>query len=364
MKSNILFILHLPPPVHGAAMMGQYIKDSKVINETFDCHYINLTTANNLTDIGKFKWSKISSFYRLLKNIRQEIKRLRPQLVYITPNSCGKPFYKDFIVVQMVKRMGCNVVVHYHNKGVARCQNKWLDNALYRRFFRNLKVILLSERLFDDVKKYVKREDVLVCPNGIPQQSIHHEARQDSEFNILFLSNMMKEKGVWDMLDACQILKSSGKQFKCHFVGKWSDISEDDFNAAISNNVRDLNDQVVAYGGVYGEEKEMFWSKADLFVLPTHNECFPLVLLEAMQHGISCVATDEGAIADIIENGKTGFIVPKNNPQALAEKIAYMIDNPQQCQAMGKAGLQKYQAKLTQEKFENNMKEILNACLN
>lgn len=45
--------MHMPPPVHGAAMVGQYIHDSKLINREFDCHYINLTTAKNLQDIGK-----------------------------------------------------------------------------------------------------------------------------------------------------------------------------------------------------------------------------------------------------------------------------------------------------------------------
>ena len=49
-KSNILFIMHMPPPVHGAAMMGKYIHDSKLINSTFDCHYINLTIAKSLQD--------------------------------------------------------------------------------------------------------------------------------------------------------------------------------------------------------------------------------------------------------------------------------------------------------------------------
>ena len=53
MKPKILFIMHMPPPVHGAAMVGQYIHDSKLINREFDCHYINLTTAKNLQDIGK-----------------------------------------------------------------------------------------------------------------------------------------------------------------------------------------------------------------------------------------------------------------------------------------------------------------------
>lgn len=95
---------------------------------------------------------------------------VKPQLVYVTPNACGGAFYKDFVVVQMLKRLGCQVVVHYHNKGVATRQNRFLDNFLYQRFFKGIKVILLSECLYDDVKKYVKREDVFVCPNGIPEE--------------------------------------------------------------------------------------------------------------------------------------------------------------------------------------------------
>ena len=53
MKPRVLFIMHMPPPVHGASMMGEYIHDSKVINEAFDCHYLNLTLAKDINDIGK-----------------------------------------------------------------------------------------------------------------------------------------------------------------------------------------------------------------------------------------------------------------------------------------------------------------------
>lgn len=167
-KYSILFILHLPPPVHGAAMMGKYIRDSRMINETFDCHYINLTTAKNLTDIGKISMSKLMQFVRLLFTIYKEVKMLRPPLVYITPNAKGTPFYKDFIIVQLVKMMGCNVVLHYHNKGVAMRQNKWFDNMLYKRFFKGVKVILLAEALYKDIQKYVPRGQVYICSNGIP----------------------------------------------------------------------------------------------------------------------------------------------------------------------------------------------------
>lgn len=169
MKRSILFILHLPPPVHGAAMMGKYIHDSKIINEVFDCHYINLTTAKDITDIGKVGIRKIKQFALLLNTIRKEVKRTKPQLVYVTPNACRGAFYKDFIVVEMLKSMGCKVVIHYHNRGVATRQEKPLDNLLYKRFFHQVKVILLAELLYKDIQKYVDRKNVSICPNGIPE---------------------------------------------------------------------------------------------------------------------------------------------------------------------------------------------------
>ena len=53
MKAKILFILHYPPPVHGAAMVGQYIQESNKINNVFEGRYINLGTSRSIDEIGK-----------------------------------------------------------------------------------------------------------------------------------------------------------------------------------------------------------------------------------------------------------------------------------------------------------------------
>lgn len=362
MKYKILFIMHMPPPVHGAAMIGEYIHDSKLINETFDCHYINLALAKDLQDIGKGGLRKLKDFLQLLKDIRIKVKEIRPDVCYVTPNSKGGAFYKDFIVVEMLKKMGCKIVIHFHNKGVSTRQNFFFDNYLYTRFFRNLKVILLAEVLYQDIKKYVNINDVFICPNGIPTTNIQRVNKDNEEFEILFLSNMMKEKGVWDLVEACKILKEKGSKFHCNFVGKWSDIDESTFKSITKKYT--LDEYITAYGPKYGKEKEFFFNKANLFVFPTfyHNECFPVVLLEAMENQIPCISTNEGGISQIIEDGETGYIIDKRSPLLLAEKIEYLIKNTALCEEMGDNGYKKFIRDFTLQTFEKKIKDILSEC--
>ncbi|MCM1108570.1 MAG: glycosyltransferase family 4 protein [Clostridium sp.] len=363
--TTILFILHLPPPVHGASMVGKYIHDSKIVNETFDCHYINLTTAKDLTDIGKVGIRKLKVFISLLKQIRREVKRLRPQLVYVTPNACGGAFYKDFIVVQMLKSMGCRVVLHYHNKGVSTRQDRRLDDFLYRSFFKDVKVMLLAEALYKDVKKYVSRENVLICGNGIPDVSSGMCAakdRDDDTPRLLFLSNMLTTKGVWELVEALALLKEKGLRFVCDFVGGWKDITPEDFNMRLRE--KGLTGCVQAHGAKYGQEKEEFFNRADIFVFPTYypNECFPLVLLEAMSHGIACVSTNEGGISSIVDNGKTGILVEKQNPRQLAAALEELMLDMDRCHAMGQEGQARYCQEFTLQRFEERFCGCLQAC--
>lgn len=355
-KNRIFFILHMPPPVHGASMMGKYMHDSKLINQTFDCHFFNLTLAKNLQDIGRGGIRKLLDFVIQLKHIYHTVKVIKPDLCYVTPNAKGGAFYKDFLIIMLLKIMKQKIVIHYHNKGVATYQNKLIDNFLYKSFFKNIKVILLAESLYKDICKYVKRNDVYICPNGIPETG-ESTSMTHSGFNILFLSNMMKEKGVWDLVTACKILKERGKQFHCDFVGKWSDITEKEFRLQIEK--QNLDKYITAYGARYGTDKDKFFHNADLFAFPTYNDCFPLVLLEAMESGITCISTQEGGIPDIIEENITGYIINKQQPQLLADKIEYLIDHPDLCQYMGKKGKEKFQNKFTLKKFEATIIEIL-----
>lgn len=363
MKPTILFILHMPPPVHGASMMGKYIHDSQVVNEAFNCHYINLTTAKNLADIGKVGLRKLIQFVQLLNRIRKEVKKLKPQLVYVTPNACGGAFYKDFVVVQLLKAMGCKVVAHYHNKGVATRQNHKPDKWLYRQFFKGIQIILLAEPLYEDMQQFVKREQVLFCPNGIPESSPTNKAPQKGSLpHIFFLSNLLIDKGVLTLLDACKQLKEQGYMFQCDFVGgETADMNAECFKRECEQ--RGIADCVTYHGRKYGEEKLTFFQQADIFVLPTFNECFPLVLLEAMEQGLPCVSSAIGGTPEIVDEGKTGFLVPCRKVQPLAERIGLLLKDETLRKQLGKAGRAKFEREYTLPRFEENIKRCLEICL-
>lgn len=364
MKPRILFILHLPPPIHGAAMMGKYIQESELINSSFDCFCINLATAGSLSDIGHVSLEKLLKYLLLLRYISHVVKEIRPELVYITPNAGGKAFFKDFIVVQMLKSMGCKIIAHYHNKGVSAYQSKWIYNFLYKRFFSNLKVILLAENLYKDIAKYVKREDVYICPNGIPSSCKEEmEARRNNVIpHLLFLSNLLISKGVIVLLDALKILKEKEYTFVCQFIGgETAEINAVQFFEEV--NKRELSDLVTYVGRKVREEKEAFFRQADIFVFPTYYETFGLVNLEAMEYKLLVISTNEGGIPDIVKDGENGLICEKQNPVSLADCIAKLLDDEELRVKMGSAGHEKFCREFTLDKFENRMRDILNQNL-
>lgn len=382
MKPKILFVMHMPPPVHGASMMGQIIHDSKLINDAFDCHYVNMAVAARLEDVGRGGWHKVKGIFHKLMEIRRAVKSVKPDLVYITPNSAGAPFYKDFLTVMMLKMMKQRIVMHFHNKGVATRQERWLDNRLYRRYFKGVKLILLADALYEDVRKYIGRNDVFVCPNAIPEIAMASEMvskRRGGQENvsapshsavphILWLTNIMRTKGIMEYLSALKLLKERGVKFKADFVGGLTkEMTGGEFDAALAT--LGLNDSCAYYGPKYGNAKYEYFRDADVFVLPSYTEALPVSILEALQFALPVVASNVGGVSAEVEDGVNGLLIGgatpimlnKFRPDAteIADKLELLLKNSSLRRRMGIAGRRKFEREFTLEVFEKRMCEIL-----
>jgi glycosyltransferase involved in cell wall biosynthesis len=361
MGKRILFILHTPPPINGAAMVGQFIKGSEVIKGSFDADFINLTTSFSLNSIGKSDIRKYFTVLQIQAKILKALNSRKYDLCYMSFTAKGAGFYKDLFVVAVLKLFRKNIIYHFHNKGVAQNSKNSLNKILYRAAFNNTRSILLSSHLYYDIASYVKKADVYFCANGIPATNGDKTIIQnkDQPCKLLFLSNMMVEKGVLILLEACKRLKDRNLSFECHFVGAWSDVTEEFFLDSVQKH--NLTEYVFGHGKKYNEDKLSFFHQASVFVFPTfyHNECFPLVLLEALEHSLPIVSTPEGGIPDIVIDGETGFLVPQQNIEALTERLSLLIQQPTLRIQMGSAGRKRYEELFTLAKFEQNLTSIL-----
>ena len=154
--------MHFPPPVHGSAVVGGYIKQSALLNSAFDCRYINLGISSSVDEIGKNSLGKILRYMRLIWKVKKQLIFYRPDLCYLTINAQGSGFYKDALIVLLVRLFGIRPVYHFHNKGITTHKINFIENSLYKLVFRNTDVILISERLYYDFSKYVPENRVLL----------------------------------------------------------------------------------------------------------------------------------------------------------------------------------------------------------
>jgi glycosyltransferase involved in cell wall biosynthesis len=364
MKKKVLFVLHWPPPVHGSAVVGLNIKESKLINSSFACTFVNLGTSKSINEIGKNPLGKLFRYLTVITKIVKNIVTNRPELCCMAITASGTAFYKDALVVMILKLFRIRLVYHFHNKGVDYSRNSGFKNFLYSFVFNNIEAILLSKNLYYDVEHFIPESKIYICPNGISETKTLTKviARKQEEFvSILFLSNLIESKGVFYLLDACFILKKKGINFKCNFIGGEGNITLNKFNEYVTK--LGLLDNIIYLGKKYGEEKNKAFLESEIFVLPTYDDCFPLVLLEAMSYSLPIISTFEGGIPDIVDKGKNGFLVPQKDSQSLADVLEILIQNEQLRSKMGKEGREKYEQEFTLEKFEERFTEILSKIL-
>ena len=363
-KLRVIFIAPFPPPVHGSAMVSQYVKDSKLIRDSFNCDFVNLSTSRKMDEIGKRSLMKIVRFLGSYMSAFFKLLFYHYDLCYLAITCYGIGFLKDTPFVFLCKLLGRKVVIHHHNKGMCRFVDKYPYKWLFPLVYRNTNVILLSWYLYSDIEKVVSCEQVLICPNGIPE--IMEEEDVDGYNNpvvrLLFLSNLIESKGVYVLLDACKILKERGYNFVCDFVGgETKEINHSIFDAAV--NERALDEYVIYQGPKYGNEKEKCWKTADIFVQPTYEDCFPLTIAEAMQHGKPIVSTHEGAIPDLVIDGVNGFVCQPKDVNSLVIALEKLLLDKSLRVKMGIEGYNLYNSKFTFNVFEKNLNGIFNKIL-
>jgi len=319
-KEKILFLIRLPPPMHGAAKMNFLYLNSKVINDQYNIKYIKL---NNYSSLQKNIFSiflQLIGFLKIIAVLFFNLLFFEYKLIYFEIAPKGSAFIRDSIYIWICKLFNKKIICQFHAKGISQdIKTKW-QLKYYKSVFKNVKVILLSKKLYDDIKLIIPEKNVYYLPNGIENEitdtqfkEIIKIRQQNKELVLLYLSNMIESKGPLEVLEICRLLKKEKVNFKCYFAGAWD---SEKFRIKWFSTVKkyNLNNECIYVGPKYGIEKNELLFKSNYLIFPTQYpmECYPLVILEAFMFGIPVLAYNNGAISDIINSKKLGYVALNN----------------------------------------------------
>lgn len=183
-----------------------------------------------------------------------------------------------------------------------------------------------------------------------PLNSIHFPIK------FLFIGRLLKEKGIFEFVQAAKLVKKIYPDTQFTVLGaidhhNLGALQQTELDALISSNI-------IHYPGYVDNIKDWIVN-SHVFVLPSYREGVPRSTQEAMAIGRAVITTDVPGCRETVINKQNGFIVPKWNSEALAEKMIYFIKNPEKILEMGDVSYQIAANKFDAEKVNQRLINIL-----
>jgi len=162
-------------------------------------------------------------------------------------------------------------------------------------------------------------------------------------------------KGHEDLIEALRILQAKHQPFFCRIFGAGSD----EFSRKLKRSIEEykLTDRVRWMG--FMEERESIYDQIDVCVVPSRiPEAFGIVAAEAALFGIPTVTTRQGGLAEVVQDGETGFVIDANAPEQLAEKIRTLLSSPAKRMEMGRRATAHAMSCLNSERMIDEMESM------
>jgi glycosyltransferase involved in cell wall biosynthesis len=377
---KLLVFAHTPPPHHGQSYMVKLMLDrlggdARERTKTglppgeVECYHVNARYSETLEDIGSFRFAKAWLVVRYcMEAIWCRFRYNVPCFYYVPAPGKRAALYRDWIVMILCRPFFRDFIHHWHAVGLGdwlRSEGSWFERWLTHRLLGSASLgIALAIPSMRDALWFTTRRVELVA-NGIPdpcpdfveriaaQRKMRVEMRRcflaretistegqrtpgaasdAGVFKVLYLAHGLREKGVFDALEAISIAQRRsaeeklGIRFHLTVAGEFPrDDERAEFEARIAKP--DLIGLVEYAGFVSGESKTKLLEQSDCLCFPTyyHAESFGLVVVEAMAAGMTVVTTRWRAIPELLPSEYPG-LVPIRSPQAVADALVRALD--------------------------------------
>jgi glycosyltransferase involved in cell wall biosynthesis len=184
--------------------------------------------------------------------------------------------------------------------------------------------------------------------------------RTSDKLHITTVGNIRRVKGHDIFIKAAASILKNYPSAQFSIAG---DVLEQTYFAELQRLIQELNigNRFHFVGGITDLHRHLL--TADIFVLPSRSEGFSNAIVEAMAAELPIIATSVGGNTEAVINALNGFVIPREDPEALSETISRLLSDPSQAKTMGKAGRELVIEKFTTEAMMKKIVDVYDALL-
>jgi teichuronic acid biosynthesis glycosyltransferase TuaC len=269
-----------------------------------------------------------------------------------------------FAGLLLSKRLNLPIMCTLHGDdiNIIPYYNRFLTHTTKKVIKETDQIVAVSKGIKKEAEKLaLPKRKIKVVHNGIYVHDFvfnsraRDKVRKKLQINskskvLLFVGGLEINKGVYELIESFISLTSQYHNLHLIMVG----IGSERHSLEKIRRGNKLSDKLHLMGQISHDAIPDFYSSSDIFVLPTYNEGFPTVIKEAMAAGLPVIASRVGGIPEVVEEGKTGYLINSKDVTSLTKAIIRCIEDENLCHKMGK-----YAREIVEQKFswETNAKE-------
>lgn len=347
---RVVVVAHGPPVKGGITTVAMDLVEDPGLNAEFEMVFLN--TSQNDDQRGRLGLENVR---RAVVDSARTLRLARPGSV-VHSHSVQQPWptaWRQVAIALAARVRGARVILHNHAQPpymepprgyrVGRL-NRWAFAVLDRLAAANVLIAAAGE---PNIRQYMPTVELPVIANSIVVDDVVATSAVHDPPVVLFIGELLRRKGVVDLLDAVDRLRDRGAPpFELRILGDnrpGLDPAKDQMVAEITR--RGHTDAMT--GPVARHEVYRHLSEADLYVFPTFTEGQPFTVIESLAAGVPIVSTRIQAITNMIVDGVHGRLVPVEDPAALADAMEELLSDPEQRRRISEAN-----RRLARERFD------------
>lgn len=311
--------------------------------------------------------SSVLSAWRVILFLCKMIA-MKPNVVYIPLASRGS-FYRKLGYASLVKLCGKPFYLHLHGGGLQDFYNDLGKGGKFfmKRLFKSAEeVLVLSEgqkKFAESVAGKLTKTGISVFSNGVelpPKPNTYEAPLQNENIKAIFIGDVKVRKGVDCIINLADFFADNGIEFS--LIGKPDQEVLEILKTKNIESVRRLN----FLGLLTHEEAMKILAQSHVLVLPSRIENFPNVLLESMSYGVPIIASDVGAIREIVGRDESGWLLNSNSnlEDELLRVFKEILMNKAQLNKVSAKARSKacseYDIEILGRKFKSKVENLLN----